>query len=73
MQELQITCRSPPIMIPENIVATSSQALLFEDYLTFKEGPKLYIFAHQIRYIHCNLMTSEWNVLTPLVNSVEVE
>ena len=73
IQELQIHGRGPPIRIPDSVVTAASQALLFEDYLTVKQGPKLHIFAHQIRSLYCNLATSEWNLITPPVNSIELE
>ena len=66
--QLSIECRGPKNGVPESIATEPTQALLFEDYLTYSEGTIVYIFAHQIRDKCCNLSNSGWKLLTPIVN-----
>lgn len=73
IQELDIVRKGPQNGVPESIATISSQALMFEDYLTYKEGTHRYIFTHQIKYLCCNLSNSSWKLLTTLVNDTEVE
>ena len=74
VKEISIRCRGPINGVPLSIATASSQEVLFEDYITYEEeGLLKYIFAHQIRDKYCNLSNSEWALLTPIINHVEVE
>lgn len=73
IQELSIICRGPPDGVSDSVATTSSQTLLFEDYLTYTEGARKCIFAHQIMNKCCNLTNCGWKLFTPLVNDVELE
>lgn len=73
IQELLLQCTGPPQRFPINIITLSSQELLFEDYLTCKEGSKQYIFANQIIDKFCNLTNDNWILITSHVNAVEAE
>ena len=73
IHELSIVGRGPQIEVPESIITMTSQALLFEDYLSYKEETTQYIFTHQIRDLCCNLTSSTWKLLTSVINYIEAE
>ena len=73
VQELSVVSRGPQTKVPESIATATSQALLFENYLTYKEESTRYIFTHQIRDLCCNLANCGWKLLTTVVNNIEVE
>lgn len=56
-----------------NIDTAAHHALLFEDYLTYREGQKELIFAHQIVEKCCNLSNDKWNILTCNVSDIDCE
>lgn len=73
VKEISERCRGPRNAVSMRVATASSQAVLFEDYITYEEGTSRYIFAHQIRDKYCNLSNSGWALLTPVINLVEVE
>ena len=68
IKELIIVNTGPPNGVPDTIATAASQRMLFE-----VEGTQMYIFAHQIRSLCCNLSNSGWKLLTAIVNNVEIE
>ena len=55
------------------IISDDNHELLFEDYVTYEDGIKRFIFIHNLKNKCFNLTYNDWNVLTPLVNNVECE
>lgn len=55
------------------IISDDNYALLFEDYVTYGDGIKRFIFVHNLKNKCFNLTYDGWSVLTPLVNNVECE
>lgn len=74
VQELSIISSGPSRYVPESVATWSTQAILFDNYLTYVEGTKKLIFLHQIKsVICCNLSNPGWKLLTTEVNNVELE
>ena len=67
----QIT--GPPHPLSETLITVDSQELLFDNYLTYTEGPFRYIFVSSIIAKCFNLSNDNWNVLTIPVNDIENE
>lgn len=55
------------------VISDDSRALLFEDYITYEYGAEMFVFVHNLKNKCFNLTYNDWNVLTPLVNTVECE
>lgn len=73
IKTLEIMSKGPVQQFSEDIINNDSKNILFNDYLTFECGSCSYIFVNQILEKCCNISTSDWNVLTHLVNNVEFE
>ena len=73
IKTLEIISRGPIQEFPEDIISSESKKILFSDYLTFEHKSRAYIFVNQILGKCCNLSYGDWNVLTFLVNNVELE
>ena len=71
--ELTIQCAGPPRGIILGTITDESRGILFEDYLTYKEGNKKIIFMHQILEKSFNLTNEDWKLLCLPVNDVEFE
>ena len=71
VQELLLQCTGPPQKFPINIITLCSQDLLFDDYLTCKEGRKQY--TNKIIEKFCNLSNDNWILITSYVNAAEAE
>lgn len=54
-------------------VTSRSRNYLFQDYLTYEEGEKKFIFADQIVHKCFNLTNNDWKVLSLAPNDIECE